>query len=160
MAGQVVVHHAALKLALPAQNLHRLLVELVQGLEVIGDEVQPSDFRQRLAGQVGDEPSGHPFVGRGFNHQTNLGGGHVHLHRHLRGLVLRAVNDVSPVDQLRQRLRVEAEALAGHRGQELGAGLVGGVVEFLLAGVAPEVFLILRRQESALVVVEPPSQPG
>ncbi len=72
--------------------------------------------------------------------------------------ILRAVDDDGPFDQIFQIRRVETEALAGHRGDEGGAGFVARVVELAPAGIAAEMFGIGGAEEGALMVIEPPRQ--
>ena len=62
-------------------------------------------------------------------------------------------------EQLGQVFRLVAEFLLGDAGDELGAGVRGRVEHLLSAGVLTEMLLILRPEEGALVVVEPPRQP-
>ncbi len=77
-------------------------------------------------------------------------------HRGFRRGILRAVDDVAPVNQLGQRLHVETELRAGHVGQQLGAGFVIGVVELVAAAVLPKVLGVGGSEERALVMVKPP----
>ena len=56
----------------------------------------------------------------------------------------------------RHGLRIEPEALLRHLGDELRARPVIGIVELRVAGVLLEVRGVLRRQERALMVIEPP----
>src|ERR1700692_216086 len=72
---------------------------------------------------------------------------------------LRAVNDVAPMDQLGQELHVKTEFFAGNIRNQLRAGFIGGVVEFVAGPAGAEIFGIGRRQKCTLMVVKPPGDP-
>ncbi len=72
--------------------------------------------------------------------------------------VLRPVDDVGPFDQLCQVRRVKSEAFPSHGRDVHGAGAETGVVHLAAAGVVPKVLRVLRRQECALMMIEPPGQ--
>src|SRR2546426_12519236 len=71
---------------------------------------------------------------------------------------LRAVDHLRPVDELGQRREVPPEPVAADARQEAGATLRGRIPELAPRSVGPEVRLLLRRPERALVVVEPPGE--
>src|SRR5229473_2728974 len=70
----------------------------------------------------------------------------------LRRGILRSVNDVAPVDQVRERLGIEAEFFAGDGGDELGAGLVLRLVKHVRTGVFAELFGVGGSEKSTLVM--------
>src|SRR5262249_34913121 len=69
------------------------------------------------------------------------------------------IDNVGPVDQVRKLWTVKTKAFSSNCGDQLGARFVGRVVKLLAAAVLTEVLLVLRRQESAVVMIEPPRQP-
>src|ERR1700733_15090610 len=62
------------------------------------------------------------------------------------------------MDQLGQRLRIKSEFFGSDVSQKLRAGLVFRVVEFFAGVVSAKMLGVLRRQERALMMVEPPRQ--
>src|SRR5579859_5307725 len=121
-----------------------------------GYEWLAQDFRERLGDEQRDQPRHELRVLRGLDDHGELHRGLAHLDRHARVGELRAVNDVGPVDDVGQRLGIEAELLLRDGRDELGARLEIGIVELLLALVGTELRGILWREERTQVVVEPP----
>ena len=85
----------------------------------------------------------------GLDDERELHGRRGHFDRGLGALVLRAVDDVGPVDQLGDRRGVEAEARGSDVGQKAGAGGVLGIEELARAAdrialAGQEMLLILR----------------
>src|SRR5207245_2324659 len=76
----------------------------------------------------------------------------------LRRRILRAVNDVAPMNQVRERLGIEAELFLGDRRNQLGARFVVRLIKHARAGPFAELFRVGGRQKRALVMVEPPRQ--
>ena len=72
--------------------------------------------------------------------------------------ILRAVNQVRPVDQVLQVGSLETKVLAGGFGDELGAGAEVRPVEFLAAMVVPEMLGIRFGKKGALMMIKPPGQ--
>src|SRR5579872_1311875 len=64
------------------------------------------------------------------------------------------------MDKVGQRLYVEAEFHAGYIRQQLGAGFILRLVEFVTAAIATKMFGVSRRKESALMVIKPPGHAG
>src|SRR4029077_21186507 len=65
-------------------------------------------------------------------------------------------DDIAPMDQILQRLRIESKLILGDRGNQLGAGFIVRFVIHILAGKFLEVFGVGWSQECALVMIEPP----
>ena len=77
-------------------------------------------------------------------------------HGRFRRGILSAINNIAPINQFRERLRVEPKLRAGHIRQKLGAGFVIRIVELVAAMVLAEVLRIGGSQERALVMIKPP----
>src|ERR1035437_3212789 len=84
-----------------------------------------------------------------------------HFYGRLGTLVERAVDDVGPVDQLRNRSGIEAIVGCANVGQKAGARGVLGIKE--LARTADRILLAVKkmllicwRKERGLMVIEPP----
>src|SRR5271157_2977822 len=92
----------------------------------------------------------------GFDHHGQFHRRRFHLDRRLRVVVKRAVNDLGPLDQFRDRRRVEAEPLFRNRGDEFCAGAIVGIIKFRVAQLLLEMRGVVRRKERALMMVEPP----
>src|SRR5713226_3326450 len=164
VALEVLVAHveednAVASLSALAQQFNRALVALEQRPEQPGHARQPHHLRQRPRRQLRDEPRHQAGLGGCFDHQRKLRGRLGQAHGGLRRGVLRAVNDLAPVDQIGERPRIEAKLLLRHAGQQLGAGFEFGVVKLLPGAVAVEVLRVGGCEEGALVVIEPPGDP-
>ena len=103
--------------------------------------------------------------GRALNHHGQLHRRRRHLHRRLRALILRAVHNVRPVDQFRQRRHVHAELRARDMRDPAGAATCSSDRKTCRIASGPAVpsvsarsklRLILRRQERAQMMIEPP----
>ncbi len=96
-----------------------------------------------------------------FNHQGQLHGGLRHFDSGFGAFVKRAVDDVSPADQLRHRRRIKTETGLRDVSNETGARGVVWVVEVAIARAAvplafEKVLLIRGREKRAQVMIEPP----
>ena len=80
------------------------------------------------------------------------------LDRRAGVFVLRAVDNISPLDQFREVGGLKAILFGDRVGDELGAGFIGRVIELRRPGAGDEMLLVFGRQEGALVVIEPPGQ--
>ena len=91
--------------------------------------------------------------------QGQLGGriASIHRRRNIRVLGF-AIDQICPMDQVGKLGRLKAEVLARNLRNELGARAVVRIVEFFPAVVVAEMLGIGRRQERALVMVEPPGE--
>ena len=119
---------------------------------------QLNHFAERAVGEVGNDFRDQARLGRGFDDQRELRGGLGETDGFFGRGKLCAVDDIAPVDEFGERLRVEAEFFGGDGGEELGAGLVGGVVEFFAGMILAEMLGVGGLEERALVVVEPPGE--
>ena len=95
---------------------------------------------------------------RRFDHQRELHRRLAQPHGFFGRCELRAVDDVAPLDQLGDRLRVESEFLGRHRREQFRAGLERGIVKLLARMIVPEMLGVFGLQERALVMVEPPGE--
>ncbi len=102
------------------------------------------------------QPGHEGGVLRSFDDHGQPHGGLAHLHRAARVGKQCPVDDVRPLDQLSRRRGMKAEALLGHRRQELGAALEVGIVELGVRLLLLEMRGVAGSEEGALVVVEPP----
>ncbi len=109
-------HNAILRFATFAQNFDGFAVTLQQRLKILRYDGKLDHFRQGTIRQFRDQLRGHSVVGSRFDHQGELRGGLRQFGSRLRGGKLRAVDDVSPVDQVGQRLGIEPELFLGNRG--------------------------------------------
>src|SRR6266849_3145169 len=127
-----------------AIRIEQVRDELVVALEVLVAHVEEDNavaslsalaqqFNRALVAleQRPDQPGHQARLGGRFDHQRKLRGRLGQPHGGLRRGVLRAVNDVAPVDQIGERPRIEAKLLLRHAGQQLGAGFKFGVVKLL-----------------------------
>src|SRR5208283_5481494 len=102
-------------------QLFKSLVDMRQGdyfLERPGEKFRnQADTEVRLA--------------RALDDQRQLGGGFAHFHRRADVRILRAVNQVRPVDQVRQVGSLETKAFTRGVGDELGTRAEVRPIEFL-----------------------------
>jgi hypothetical protein len=139
-----------------AQNFDRLAVPFEKRLEMLGDQRQLYHFTQRTVSQLGNDSRRQAVFRRRFNHQGESGRRLYHFDGRFRRQILRSVDDVSPMNQVRERLGIEVEFFPGDCRDELGAGLVFRVVKHARAGVHAKLFSVGGREKRALVMVEPP----
>ena len=115
---------------------------------------------ERLVGEQRNHGLDEVTIGGGFDGHGQLHGRSFHLHCRLRVFVHGAVDDVGPLDQFRNRARIEAEVFFRDHRNEAGAGFEIRIVEFAVALILLEVGGIGRRKKSAFVVIEPPGDFG
>src|SRR5229473_5186525 len=139
-----------------AQNFDGAAVALEERAKMLGHQRELHHFTQRAVGQLRNDARRQAVFRRGFNHQGELRGRLGKLDGRLRRRILRSVNDVAPVDQVRERLGIEAELFAGNGRDELGAGLVLRLVKHVRTRVRAELLGVGRGKKGALVMVEPP----
>jgi hypothetical protein len=77
----------------------------------------------------------------------------------MAGAFSSAVDNVGPLHQLGKIGCVVSEALARDIGDKHSAGAIGRIVKLMAAMIVPEVLGVLRAQERALMMVEPPGEP-
>ncbi len=119
---------------------------------------QVDHLAERYLGQLGNQLLHQIRLRGGFDHKRELHGRFGQAHGLLRRGELGAIDDVSPLDEVRNRPRVKSEFFGSDGSEKLGAGLVGRIVKLLARVVVPEMLGVLRLQERALMVVEPPGQ--
>ena len=116
---------------------------------------------ERHFGEQRNEPGNEEIILAGLDDKSQLHRWSGHLDGRLGALILCAIDDVGPVNQLGDRRGVEAKTRGANVRQKAGAGGVVGVEE-LAAGrghallIVEEVLLILRGQKGREVMVEPP----
>src|SRR6266550_903359 len=96
------------------------------------------------------------LAARTLNHKSQLGCRVLHPHCGFRIRILRAIDNVSPVDQLLKVVAIETEPASTDVCQELGARAELRIVEFPAASITLEVLGIRRSKKGALVMVKPP----
>ena len=156
LIGEVVEHGALAGIGALAHNLNRALVAGEQRLQQRRHERLLQHRGQRMVRQQRHQPRHEGGILRSFDDHGQPHGGLAHLHCAARVWEQGAVDDVRPLDQLGCRRGMKAEALLGHRSQELGAALEVGIVELGVGLLLLEVGRVGGGKESALVVVEPP----
>src|SRR3984957_1632943 len=124
---------------------------------MVGHHGQVYHFRLRPVGQFWNYLRRQAIFWRCFDDQRELRGGFREGHGGLWCGVLRAIDDVTPMNQIVERGGVEAEFFFRNVGDQFGAGLVIRLVKHIRSGVLTKVFRVRRRQEGALMMVEPPS---
>ena len=129
---------------------------LEQRPEMPRDDRQLDHFRERKFGQRRNNLWHQAVFRRRLDHQSQLRRGLGEGHGRFRRGILRAIDDVAPMNQLGERLHVKTKFRAGHVRQELGAGLVIRIVEFVAAAILAEILRVGGSQERALVMVKPP----
>ena len=97
---------------------------------------------------------------RAFDDQRELSSRREEIDRFLSIAVEGAVDDIGPRDQVLEIRRIVAEFFARHGGDVFGAGAEGGIEKFVAADVVAEMHGVLGREESALMMIEPPGQAG
>src|SRR5581483_2646671 len=97
---------------------------------------------------------------RGLNHHGEFHGGLFHFHRSPGIGIKRSINDVGPVDQISDGLRMKTKTLLTYGGNETGTGFKIWIVKFAIALVLLEMGCIFGAQKCALVMVEPPGYFG
>src|SRR5277367_253365 len=154
----VKINYAVAKIGAFAKYVQGLAMALEQRPQIFLDDRQLDHLRQRNIGQVRNQLGDQLRFGRGLDYQRELGG-RFRKADGVRGRgELRSINDIAPVNQVRERLGIESEFLRSDGGQKLGAGLVGGIVKLFAGMVLPEMFSVGGRQKRALVMVEPPGE--
>src|SRR5260370_13914431 len=123
---------------------------------MLGHQRQVHHFIQRAVREFGNDSGREAIFRRGFNHQGELRRWLGQREGRLRRRILRSVDNVAPMNQVCERLGIEAELFPGDRGNELGARLVLRLVKHVRAGPAAKLFGVGGREKRALVMVEPP----
>ena len=102
---------------------------------------------------------------RGLDDERELHRGRGHLDSRIGTFIFGAIHDVGPMNQLGHRSRVETVARLGDMSQKTCARSVVRIEELpscagRVALAGQKVFMILRRKECRLVVIEPPGDFG
>ena len=153
-------NHSILGFGALAKDFDGAAMAFEERTEMFGDDGEFDHFGERAIGKFGDDSGGQAVFGSGFDDKAELRGRLCEFDGGLRRGILRAVDDVAPVDQFIERLGVEAKFFLGNRGDELGAGFVVGLVEHVRAGMRAEMLGVRRIEKRALMVVEPPGDFG
>ena len=95
--------------AAAADQLDASRVALEQRRQQATPQTAAQHLGQRHLGQQRNEPRNELRILRGLDDQRQLHRRRGHLHGGLGALILRAIHDVGPVNQVRHRRRVEAE---------------------------------------------------
>jgi len=130
-------------------------------LDERGDEGLIEHLLERHLGEERDHARDEGGIAGALDDHGEAHGGRFHLDGRLGALVLGAVDDVGPVDELGEAAGVVVELRLRDVGDEAGAGDVVGIVEvaqgFGAVGLAGlEVLLVFGGEEGAEMVVEPP----
>ncbi len=149
-------NNAVARFAPLAQNFNRFAVPLEKRSKMLGHQRQLHHFAERPVSEFGNDSRRQAIFRRCFNHQRQLRRRLGKLDRRLRRRILRPVDDVAPMNQVCERLGIEAEFFPGDGRDELGAGLVIRLVKHVRAGLLAELFGVGGREKRALVMVEPP----
>src|SRR5438477_7253806 len=160
MIGDIKKQRAILGFGALAQHRDRALVTFEQRRQQRRNERLFQNFRQRLGNQQRNEPRHKAVVLSGLDYHGQLHGRRFHFYRGLGVGIHGAVDDIGPVHQIGYRSGIETETLLRNGGDEAGAGLEIGIVKLAVALVLLEVGGVCRREERALVMVEPPSDFG
>jgi hypothetical protein len=143
-----------------AKNFDGAAMAFEERAEVFRDDGKFDHFGERAISELGNDTGGQAVFWSGFYDQAKLRGRLSEFDGGFRSGILRAVDDVAPVDEFFQRFRVEGEFFLGDGGDELGARFVVGLVEHVWAGMSAEMFGVRRIEKRALMVVEPPGHFG
>jgi hypothetical protein len=118
------------------------------------------NLSQRFCSQQRYQLGNKIVVGRRFDDHGEFHGRLFHLDGGFGIGIKSAVNDVGPVHEIGDRSGIEAEALLRDHGDEAGAGFEIGIIKLAVALILLKVLGIGRREEGALVMVEPPGNFG
>src|SRR5690348_10493615 len=141
-----------------AENFNRAAMTLEQGAQVFRHERQPDHFSERTIGQLWNNASREAVFRRRLNHEGQLRGGFGDFHGSLRRRVLRAVNDVAPMNQIFEWPRIKSKFVLRYRSDEFGARAIVWLIKHVRDGMFSKLPGILRSEERALVMIEPPGQ--
>src|SRR3954453_3674126 len=100
------------------------------------------------------------MIGGGLDHHGQLHRRGFHLDRSFGIGIERTVDDVRPMNKIRDGCGIEPEALLRDHRNETGTRLEIGVVKLAIALVLLKVLGIRWRKKCALVVIEPPCDLG
>ena len=156
---QIKIDDAAIKLGARADQIDHAQVAFIERLKGGGNYGVSHNLGKPTVPHALNDAIHDGAVAARFDDQHQLERRRGKLYGGLGILVLRAVDDVGPFDQLRQIGGLEAVFFGNRIGDELRAGFVSRVIELRRPGAVDEVAFIFRRQESALVMIEPPGQP-
>ncbi len=112
---------------------------LHQGSQQRRNERRGNHLRQGPGYQQRDHLRTKSCVLRGFNHHGELHGWFLHLHSGLRVCVKRPVNNVGPLNQLRNRRRIKTKMLFADHRNKAGARFEAGIVKLVVALLLLEV---------------------
>ena len=160
VVGDVKEDGAVLTFCAFAKDADGKLVTLEQRRKQGSDEGLFENLGEGLCGQERNEIGDEAVIGRGLDDHGELHGRSFHFDRGLGVGIEGAVDDVGPVDEVGDGLRVESEALLRDHRDEASAGFEIGIVELAVALVLLEVFGVGGRKKGAFVVIEPPSDGG
>src|SRR5689334_192031 len=107
--------------------------------------------RKRLFSKQWDQLANKIGVGGSFDGHREFHCRSFHFHRGTSVVVESPVNDVGPMNELRNRFGIESETLLGNHGDEAGARLEVRIVKLAIALVLFEMGRIGRSEKSALV---------
>ena len=147
-----------------ADEFHRGDVTIQERLYAPLDEGLGEDIGEGHLGEGGNDAGDEAGVVGVLDDHGEFEGGFFHLDRGLRAFEAGAIDDVGPVEEFAEAGGIEVELVAADGGDEAGAGDVVGVEEVaeglraVLAGL--EVSAVVGGHEGALVVIEPPGEPG
>src|SRR5580692_894810 len=149
-------NHAVDSFGALAKNFNGFAVAFEQRPEMFGDQRQLDHFGERSISQLGNDARWQTVLWRRFNDQAKLRGRFRQLDGRLWRGVLRAIDNVTPMDQVFERLRVKAEFFLGNRGDKFCAGFIVRLVKHVWAGMTAELLGVSGREKRTLMVVEPP----
>src|SRR3954462_15965984 len=113
------------------------------GRERLGDERILQHIAERPLRELADEPRAKLRILARLDEQHELERRMRQLDGGLRNRELRAVDHLSPLEKLRKRRRIPAEAIATGEGEKPRAALCRGIPEFLVARCLVERPLVL-----------------
>src|SRR5713226_1150985 len=132
---------------------------LVQRAKLAIDHWVGNDFSERLTLHAPNYSLHHSGVPARFDDQHQLQGWSLQLNGRLCIFILGAIDYVSPLDKLAESALLEPVFARDGVRNELSAGLVVRIIELGWPVSRQEMFLVLRRQERALVMIKPPREP-
>src|SRR5882724_3028323 len=149
-------NHAVFRLGPLPQYLDRLPVSFQKRSKMLRHNRQLNHFLQRLVRQLPNDLRWHSIFGGRFDHERQLRRRFLQFHRRLRRWKLCAINNVAPINQISEWRRIESKFLPRRVRNQFCAGLVVRLIVKVLPGRLFKLRGIRRRQECALVMVEPP----
>src|SRR5580704_8791918 len=155
----IKINHATPRIPSLSHNLNRPPMPLEQRPQMPRDQRQLHNLSQRHSRQIRNQQRHQIRLRRRLNHQSNLHSRLAQPHRRFRRCKLRPINNVPPINQFSQRLRIKSKFLSSNGSQKFSAGFVGRIVKLLPRPIRPKISRILRRKKRALMMIKPPSQP-